>query len=311
MNKRKKKNKALPLVILVVLLIALIGAYVLLQSFTGKTDSGDDSTIVSIPLADFSKDKIVSITYGDTELITIINENGKWHLDGDVKFPLDQTKASKMAESIVSLSASKEVESNDLAEFGLDTPALTVKVTISDGIEYSYAIGDVNSFNNMTYILSSDKVYIFNDTLSQNFGYTTDELMVISDSFPTSITAESIRSAILREADGTESEYNITEASFENIKKCFAFNDVNSYGLTEDEIASFGIKEDGAAVIIKYSTSTDTSSDSALLEASFEILLGEAEGKRVYALKDGNMTYNVDTDIFGSIFKDSSADTSN
>ncbi len=307
MNKRKKKNKALPLVILVVLLLAMIGAYVFLQSLADETDQGENNEIPSISLSDFTKDKIASITYGNVEEITLVCENGKWYLEGDEKFPLDQTKASKMAESLASISASREVESDDLAEFGLDTPALTVKLTLTTGEEYTYALGDVNSFNDMTYILYSEKIYIFTDTLSANFGYSPDDLMLIKDSFPEEITADSIKSVILRDANGDETVYDSIAHS--EIKKCFDFKDVNAYGLTEDDIASLGIKEDGAAVIIKYSTSADTSADAASLEATFKILLGETDGKRVYALKGGDMTYNINSELFDRIFKDSAAET--
>ena len=310
MSSRKKKNKALPLLILVVILIALIGAYVLLQGMQKDEGAEDEADTVTIQLADFAKDSIASITYGGEEKITILNASGVWYLEGDEKFPLNQTLASKMAESIVGLSASKAVESEDLTEFGLDTPELEVNVKLTNGEEYIYSIGDVNSFNSMTYILTAGRVYMFTDSFSTNFAYDKDELMVISDAFPTDITDESIKSVTLRDADGAEKSYDSTEATLSDIKKCFSFTDVNAYGLSEDEMASLGFNENGAAVVIKYSTATDTSTDAATLEATFTILLGEADGVRVYALKDGDMTYTVDSDLFDSIFEasDTTAD---
>ena len=305
MTKRKKKNKALPLIILIVLLIGLIGTYVFLQNLPDEDDTVDNAE-VSIPLSDYSADNIVSVSYGDSEPVTIVKENGTWFLDGDERFPLDQTKASKMAESIASLSASKEVDSNELAEFGLDTPSLTVKVKLTDGDEYCYSIGDVNSFNSLTYILTSDKVYMFTDDLSKNFDYSKDELMLIDDSFPTDITNDNIQSVIIRDKNGKETSYSSTDLSLSDLKKCFSFDDVNTYGLTDDEMVALGFKEDGASVIIKYSTVADTSTDVAL-NVTFKILLGEVDGKIVYALNGGDMTYDPGTSILEELLNTKSS----
>ena len=309
MTKRKKKNKVLPLVVLVLLLLALIGAYVFLQSLPDESETDDADDAVSIPLSSYSADDIAAISYGDSEQITIVSENGVWYIEGDERFPLNQTVVSEMAESLASLAASKEVESDDLAEFGLDAPALTVNVKLTGGDEYTYSLGDVNSFNSLTYILASDKVYMFSDTLSTCFGYSKDELMLVDDSFPSDVTDDNIQSVTLRDADGTEKSCDTTDMTLSDIKECFSFENVNAYGLTEDEMSSLGFDEDGAAVIIKYSTSTDTSTDAATLDATFKILLGESDGVSVYALKDGDMTYTVDSELFEELFESTSNET--
>ncbi len=309
--KKRKKNKALPLVILITLLFVVIAAYVLVVNLTSNDAESAETGDVGISLTAFSADKIAALEYTvDKDAVSLEFDGGVWKVKGDDKFPLDQTAVAKMTSAIAELTAKRTVNSGELADFGLDEAGIVITVTLNDGSKVSFSIGDKNSFNNLTYLLKGESVYMFNDTLSEPFGLTLDELMLIEDAIPDGITADSVISLTVKNAAGDSAVYDGTcddlGSFITKLKSNFKFTSPAAYGLTEDEIGTYGINDSGASVIIKYKMNPSVSTGEASadsVEATFTIYCGDKDGDECYyTLKGSDMVYQVKKEDLKALF---------
>lgn len=160
MNKKKRI-----IVILGILCLALI-AYALVINLTGESE--DDSE--EIVLSSLNPEDVISYSYkhyddaeyGD-ELYTFVKENGAWYYEADRDFPVSQFMATSKVNSVCEITAKRVVEEKpeDIAQYGLDTPYLTVSVSDSADT-YTYHVGDYNSSTLTYYVMQegNDTVYL-------------------------------------------------------------------------------------------------------------------------------------------------------
>ncbi len=162
--KRKKKNKALPLFVLVAILAVLSVAYFALSAANDKREAEEAAAAAAdttIMLAEQDPAAITELKYrtGDGDWITLHQSGGVWTLADDPKFPLNQTTAAGMGAAIASIGAIRTVEEGTAADYGLDAPECEIHVSYGAGTTYKYAIGDRNSFNNAYYFRNDDGAF--------------------------------------------------------------------------------------------------------------------------------------------------------
>ena len=307
-TKRKKKNKSLGLVVLLAILLSLLAAYWLIKNLSNEEVVDDGTEDNSISLVEYAEDDIVSFGYSYDDVVRKFElSNGVWKLSDDTDFPLDETVVSNMLAKLSSITAKMEIDAGEYSEYGLDTPALVLNVVTSDGTEYTYSIGDLNSFNDLTYILFEEKVYMFDDTLSAVFDATLDEIILIEDTFPTAITVDSVSSITLSDENSVQNvfEGDSVEGLLSLIKEAFTFETWKDYSLEESELAEYGISDAAASIAISYkmSVSDDSEENDATVDALFTLYCHKtAEEESYYALKGSDMVFSVDSDELDEIF---------
>ncbi len=186
------------LVILLLVLVALILAYFIYNSYMKKSETDDvtaEETVLSV--LNLSSSKISSIKYlfDEKEVLLVKKEDG-WKWADDEEFPIDTSYPETMANALSNITALRLItESSDkFGEYGLDDPCFEVAFETVDGNQYTYTIGDYNSVTDGYYFKldNSDKVYLSDATIKTPFEYAILD-MVEKEEFPV-IQYESITS---------------------------------------------------------------------------------------------------------------------
>ena len=289
-----KNKKIIPLIILLTLLVLLIVSYVLLASYNKEKSLDDaaesESEGAAVAVLGIRAEDVTAIRYKTEKAeLSLERAAGEWIITGDEKFPVDQAAVAKMLSAVTSLSASRRLEGGNEADFGLDTPSLTVTL-ISNGEEHIVSLGDVNSYNDKTYCSYSGRVFMISDTISEAFPEDKTDLFGAEDSFPSARTKDSVITVKVKNTKGDEAvisdDKGIEDIIFE-VQKSFNFNILKDYWLDSSELADYGITETSASVVIEYEYNS--------AKATFEVLVGKnAEGNCFYALPGGSTVYGID-----------------
>ena len=183
----KKKN--LSLIIMVVLLAGLLLAYAVVSGM--DTDSGEGTETEadsSISVNSISQTSITGISYTvDGVERTFTLSSDKWTYAQDASFPVSTKAIAEIASALSGIRAERAIE-GDLrsAEFGLDSPRHTIKVTLSAGGTLIYNIGDYNKHADCYYMTAEghDRVYLVTAAFGELFDGELYDL-VECESFPT------------------------------------------------------------------------------------------------------------------------------
>ncbi|MCR4902690.1 MAG: DUF4340 domain-containing protein [Butyrivibrio sp.] len=173
------KKQQIQLLIMLVVLLAFIGSFFGLKKYNeAKANEVDEPqyTALSLDSSDISTLK-VSNTEGE---FTLEYFDDTWYfLDDDQTLLLQSTVAS-MAGDFCDITSDKVIENaENLADYGLDEPEITVTATMTDGTEHTLYIGDLNSTASIYYIMVDDDttVYTVSSTLHTHFDGSADELI--------------------------------------------------------------------------------------------------------------------------------------
>lgn len=186
MTKKTKKGLKLfgGLLLLVVLLVACNAA-----SKLGEEDSETDAdTTDEVTILDIDTSTITSFSFtnGD-ETLSFVLEDEVWYYDADRNFPVLQDSINTMLENMGTVTAADELKDvEDLAEYGLDSPAQLITITTEDGEVISLNIGDLNvSTSNYYACLNDDttSVYTISSAIPSAFGIALYDLVDTED-FP-------------------------------------------------------------------------------------------------------------------------------
>ena len=104
---------------------------------------------------------------------------GKWSFVKDIKLEMEEQNeeekgygvnasvADELRDTLANLTSQNEIAAGeDESEYGLDKPAMTITVTLSDGAEHSVEIGSLNAVIQAYYIRvdHSDTLYTMSET---------------------------------------------------------------------------------------------------------------------------------------------------
>ncbi len=273
-KKRKKKNKLLPIIILAILLVALTVGYVLLSNYNAKKAqeeaAGQESSAVEV----LHKNKAILTEFSytlDEGTLSFSYVNDKWIYPGDTTFPVDSKAVASMVAGMTDIKAVSVVDKDgaDVDSFGLSKPERVITAKYSDGTEYTFNFGIVNSYNNhqyMTYTGSGD-IYMMESSFAGGFSkdlkyFFEDEVWKLEND---AITASDVTSVVLTTLNGKSNTVEHDEAVSE------LFNLMNELDLSawEDHYADetekaelYGINEEGDRVTLNYlKETTVTDSD--------------------------------------------------
>jgi hypothetical protein len=321
-------------------LIALCGVVVVLAAVYGGIrvlTADEDAQGEQITVAEFSADTLTGLQWSMDETTVELTRSGDtWAYAGDSSFPMDQSAPESMLSAVCNVTATSQItEPQDLAEYGLETPALTVTITEESGTAHTFALGDENTLAQGYYMLydgDESQIYVVDATLYDAFSKDLYDLVEMED-LPDFGTVEGIEitrgdqtqkiTYVLDNAQLTYSE-NInwflegtdgTMEGLDTVKVSTLYSLVT--GLTWDScvaykaddaaLEEYGLGDDATLVTLTYKVSEDTSEESEETETTettetFTLRIGIDAAAGTYAMIDGStMVYLINTDTANSL----------
>lgn len=293
----KKKKGGGRLLVLLLLLVALIVAYIGYDLYEKKQENEKEAEAnaeESIEVSTIEEADITSIYYkNDMAEVTLVkNSEDAWVNEAKPEVPLKSTTTNNIATKVESIIATKLINENaeDVAEYGLDSPSLTVTVTKTDGSKVTVLVGDESPLGDGNYICleGSSTVYLVDTSFATVFESTENELTEVADA--PSITAANITHLLLENQEqgnleityDTNNEYDFSDTGVApyvinqgydvpisgnttNITDFFAQFTTLSYAQCVDysgtDLAQYGLEDPYATLSIDYYEETETTSE--------------------------------------------------
>lgn len=151
-----KKAKSI-VILLTVLLVLLLVYFVVSPMWSEKTP--EDTTAeptYQIAAIDHSSLVGLELKYGETSLSFTLNDTAtEWDWSEDAEIPLDNMTFATIVTALNNASSKYKLEgvsAEQLTDYGLDAPEITVKFIFSAGAAKEYYVGKLNSFNGYYYL---------------------------------------------------------------------------------------------------------------------------------------------------------------
>lgn len=315
---QKKKNKFMPMILMLAALVVLGGVYLVLDRMDLNAEPEEESTVVSIQ--DKSTEDIVSVTFNDINgsEMTLVFEDDVWYIDSERDFPVDSSAVTEMLSDFGSILATRELD-GDTGEYGFDDPqnVITVKYSEDDGDStVKYTVGDTNSFNSGTYLRDdvSGKVYICSTNLASSFEIEKSDLILL-DTPAEGVEETSVKTVTITDANGVTNSITDTDGIEEFLGDPFDNIDCTDwveYNVDEAGMAEYGIStEEGSAGILlnfkKTISVTDDSGESTSIrqDATYNVWFGntEEDGSVYYTITDSTFVYKLSSDNYDAVME--------
>ena len=157
------KKKTRNLLLLVALLLVAVVGYFAMDLIPEETVEEEETVDNTLKIADFSAADIESYCYSNSEYEIGFNitEEGYVHYK-DEAFPVNTTSVEAQLSAMEGLTAIQKIDSTDRAEYGLDTPLITLAITLIDGTERTFFFGDTTPLFEGHYVLDveNDVIYL-------------------------------------------------------------------------------------------------------------------------------------------------------
>lgn len=323
-------NRGKKLIILCCALVVLGAGYVVARTVYAEPTEEEEGVALAAP----EEASRLEWTY-DGATLALVKEDDGWSYADDEAFPLDQSVPENMTSVLSGLTASRVLdEPGELADYGLDEPALTVTATDADGTAYTFAVGDQNQVSQEYYLLyngDESKVYMVDSSLGDAFSLGLHD-MVQMESLPMfgTVTGLSVTqpggSVSVSYVEDSESLYYDSNAHWfmeqeDGTQLALDTGKVTSltasvtgltwiscvnYDADDQELAAWGLEESAAVkVVLTYEpySSGDDEADAAEAETqTFVLYLGNDTDEGTYArLADSRMVYLIDSETADSL----------
>ena len=159
-------NKKIRIIVVLGVLCVALASYAIVTSILNDAEDTETnivlSSVSSEDLTGFSFQHHKDAEYTE-DVYSFVKKAGTWYYDDDKDFPVNQAFAQTKAEVIREIKAERIVEENpeDISQYGLDEPYLTVSVSDTENT-YVYYVGDYNESTTTYYIMQEghDAVYL-------------------------------------------------------------------------------------------------------------------------------------------------------
>lgn len=219
----KKKRQTVTLVVLCLVLIAAGVGYYALTRYQAAKEKAQKAAEASKELFQLSSDDICKVDFkGEKASLTFDKDGKTWKLASDKNYPLNQDRIADMVDETTGVAATQTVTANceDLTQYNLDKPDLTVTVTDTSGKDTTIYVGMESVSGGGRYAYcggNKKKIYLISTSLYDSFNYSLGELMKVPD-LP-SVQADEIRYLKLESATGKnfEAEYDEKNSPYKDI----------------------------------------------------------------------------------------------
>lgn len=197
------KNKTVKMILAVAVLAVCCGAYAGVKTYVShqeqKESEAESEENTSVFTASADDIKSLDFMVDDTET-TFEKKDDSWVKKDDTDFPVNQSTLDSAASSVTSVESDRVLEDvDDLAEYGLDSPANTIKIVTKsededgDDTTTTLYVGDENSSTSQYYVRKDDEktVYLVDSSCVEPFTKTLYDYAQMED-FPAISSTDTI-----------------------------------------------------------------------------------------------------------------------
>ena len=285
------KNKTVKMILAVAVLAVCCGAYAGVKTYVShqeqKESEAESEENTSVFTASADDIKSLDFMVDDTET-TFEKKDDSWVKKDDTDFPVNQSTLDSAASSVTSVESDRVLEDvDDLAEYGLDSPANTIKIVTKsededgDDTTTTLYVGDENSSTSQYYVRKDDEktVYLVDSSCVEPFTKTLYDYAQMED-FPaisstdtiTKISIDGDSSYELKKdadtsvwsvsANGEEDKADsATVSSLVSSFGSMAYNSMADYKC-EDK-SKYGLDKPYSTITVDYQEEAETSDDNA------------------------------------------------
>ena len=285
------KNKTVKMILAVAVLAVCCGAYAGVKTYVShqeqKESEAESEENTSVFTASADDIKSLDFMVDDTET-TFEKKDDSWVKKDDTDFPVNQSTLDSAASSVTSVESDRVLEDVDnLAEYGLDSPANIIKIVTKsededgDDTTTTLYVGDENSSTSQYYVRKDDekKVYLVDSSCVEPFTKTLYDYAQMED-FPaisstdtiTKISVDGDNSYELKKdadtsvwsvsANGEEDKADsATVSSLVSSFGSMAYNSMADYKC-EDK-SKYGLDKPYSTITVDYQEEAETSDDNA------------------------------------------------
>ena len=286
------KNKTVKMILAVAVLTVCCGAYAGVKTYVShqeqKESEAESEENTSVFTASADDIKSLAFMVDDTET-TFEKKDDSWVKKDDTDFPVNQSTLDSAASSVTSVESDRVLEDvDDLAEYGLDSPANTIKIVTKsededgDDTTTTLYVGDENSSTSQYYVRKDDDektVYLVDSSCVEPFTKTLYDYAQMED-FPaisntdiiTKISVDGDNSYELKKdadtsvwsvsANGEEDKADsATVSSLVSSFGSMAYNSMADYKC-EDK-SKYGLDKPYSTITVDYQEKVETSDDNA------------------------------------------------
>ena len=286
------KNKTVKMILAVAVLAVCCGAYAGVKTYVShqeqKESEAESEENTSVFTASADDIKSLDFMVDDTET-TFEKKDDSWVKKDDTDFPVNQSTLDSAASSVTSVESDRVLEDVDnLAEYGLDSPANTIKIVTKsededgDDTTATLYVGDENSSTSQYYVRKDDDektVYLVDSSCVEPFTKTLYDYAQMED-FPaisstdtiTKISIDGDSSYELKKdadtsvwsvsANGEEDKADsATVSSLVSSFGSMAYNSMADYKC-EDK-SKYGLDKPYSTITVDYQEEAETSDDNA------------------------------------------------
>ena len=286
------KNKTVKMILAVAVLAVCCGAYAGVKTYVShqeqKESEAESEENTSVFTASADDIKSLDFMVDDTET-TFEKKDDSWVKKDDTDFPVNQSTLDSVASSVTSVESDRVLEDVDnLAEYGLDSPANIIKIVTKsededgDDTTATLYVGDENSSTSQYYVRKDDDektVYLVDSSCVEPFTKTLYDYAQMED-FPaisstdtiTKISVDGDSSYELKKdvdtsvwsvsANGEEDKADsATVSSLVSSFGSMAYNSMADYKC-EDK-SKYGLDKPYSTITVDYQEEAETSDDNA------------------------------------------------
>ena len=286
------KNKTVKMILAVAVLTVCCGAYAGVKTYVShqeqKESEAESEENTSVFTASADDIKSLAFMVDDTET-TFEKKDDSWVKKDDTDFPVNQSTLDSAASSVTSVESDRVLEDvDDLAEYGLDSPANIIKIVTKsededgDDTTATLYVGDENSSTSQYYVRKDDDektVYLVDSSCVEPFTKTLYDYAQMED-FPaisstdtiTKISVDGDSSYELKKdadtsvwsvsANGEEDKADsATVSSLVSSFGSMAYNSMADYKC-EDK-SKYGLDKPYSTITVDYQEEAETSDDNA------------------------------------------------
>lgn len=286
------KNKTVKMILAVAVLAVCCGAYAGVKTYVShqeqKESEAESEENTSVFTASADDIKSLDFMVDDTET-TFEKKDDSWVKKDDTDFPVNQSTLDSAASSVTSVESDRVLEDVDnLAEYGLDSPANIIKIVTKsededgDDTTATLYVGDENSSTSQYYVRKDDDektVYLVDSSCVEPFTKTLYDYAQMED-FPaisstdtiTKISVDGDSSYELKKdadtsvwsvsANGEEDKADsATVSSLVSSFGSMAYNSMADYKC-EDK-SKYGLDKPYSTITVDYQEEAETSDDNA------------------------------------------------
>lgn len=301
---RKKKNQIMLLVLCVVLAGAVLLYYFLPQRMENKETGLEETESIIVDRIDSTSVSSLEVKKEGEVIYSIQKISGSWQFPDDKEVPLDSDVIAGLLDSLNPVRASREfkmMEGQDLSQYGLEAPAMTIQLDCDDGKSIQYNLGETVPISGGYYgsSASGDLIYCLDESMYSTFDIEKNSLIRMEE-LP-ELDASRIIYLKVENKKGTDFEAAVGEdgktwevsrpekrkmkqedTEWETVRGYFTslmYDSIAEYHSTN--LDRYGLKEPSAVITIKYYEEGKESGDSEGA-ASGAGAHGAAEEERVY-----------------------------